>query len=529
MKQSVNIDRRSLVTAGTAIALGAAAGTASLAHADEQAPAAYDATVPASWDRTCEILVLGLGIAGTCALLEAYELGADVIGVDAAANIVDCSCTRSGGWFCGVGSAIQVADGIDDDVETFVDDIRRDGGDAGDPELIRAWGEQSGETIDWLQSMGCDVVQQTFDARETAGSDSHSAARDYITNPVGSGIGWMMGLEAAVKERGIDVLWSTKATKLYRNAGGRVVGALVEAMDGSGAQNIEATKGVVLAMGGLGRNLDAHVEFTPSMREVANEASMVLFSCSENSLGNGFFMARDIDAYVFNSPPTQASAIQMNDHDEAYPNGWLHFILSHTQGLVEVNANGERFNDETSFEDYYNKKMALKQPHMQSFQIIDEAGRTSADGQTYAQGAIDAVEASGCGSIVHADTLEEIADMFGIPQDALVAAVSDYNAHVDSQEPDEFGRTIFPAKIETPPFWCARTDVVLGISKGGCKINANAQVIDTKGAPIPGLYAAGEMAFAQLHGDARTHIVGGPNSSAAVYGRIAARSAANEA
>ena len=36
------------------------------------------------------------------------------------------------------------------------------------------------------------------------------------------------------------------------------------------------------------------------------------------------------------------------------------------------------------------------------------------------------------------------------------------------------------------------------------------------------------MAFAQLHGDARTHIVGGPNSSAACYGRIAARGAAAE-
>lgn len=70
--------------------------------------------------------------------------------------------------------------------------------------------------------------------------------------------------------------------------------------------------------------------------------------------------------------------------------------------------------------------------------------------------------------------------------------------------------------------------MVLGISKGGAKINEKAQVIDTKGNVIPGLYAAGEIAFAQLHGDARTHIVGGPNGSAAVYGRIAAQTIAVE-
>ena len=100
----------------------------------------------------------------------------------------------------------------------------------------------------------------------------------------------------------------------------------------------------------------------------------------------------------------------------------------------------------------------------------------------------------------------------------LISTIEDYNEHVDSGEVDEFGRSIFPAKIETPPYYAAITKHQPWISKGGPKIDTNAQVIDTKGNPIPGLYAAGEMAFAQLHGDARTHIVGGPNSSAAVLG-----------
>lgn len=310
----MELTRRSFARASVAGA-GTLAATACLANAgaavaDEAAvtaPPAYDATVPQTWDRECEVLVLGLGIAGCCALVEAYDLGADVLAVNSAASVIDCSCTRSGGWICGVGSRIQKAEGIEDSVDRFVDDIRRDGGDAGDPDIIRAWGEISGETIDWLQDLGCDVVQRTLDARTEAGSDAHSVARDYITNPVGGGLGWMMGLGDAIDERGIEVLWSTKATQLYRNAEGRVVGAHVEAMDGSSAEDIAASKGVILAVGGLGRDLNAHKNYTPSMREVVNEAAEVNFGCSENCLGNGYQMARDIDAYVFNSPPTRAA------------------------------------------------------------------------------------------------------------------------------------------------------------------------------------------------------------------------------
>lgn len=502
----------------------------SVAQAEEQtAPPAYDATVPDAWDVEAEVVVLGLGIAGCCAAVEAFDLGADVLAVNSAASAIDCSCTRSGGALCGVGSRIQKAAGVEDSVDQFVDDVRRDGGDAGDPDIIRAWGEISGETVDWLQDLGCDVIEEAVDTRVSAGSEAHSVARVYFSNPESSGLGWMTGLQNAIEEREINVLWSTKATRLYRNAEGRVVGVHVEAMDGSSEQNIGATKGVILAVGGLGRDLEAHQYFTPSMREVVAEAAEVNFGCSENCIGNGYQMARDIDAYVFNSPPTQGSNTRINDHGEVYGAGWLEYIWGHDAGIIEVNLNGERFNDECSFDDFYNRKMWSKQPKMESVIIFDNDSLTSERGQAYVQSLIDVAQASGVDTVQSADTIEGLAEAFGIPADTLAATVEDFNSHVDSQEPDEFGRTSFAMKIQTPPFWGGRTDVVVGISKGGCKIDTQARVIDTKGNVIPGLYAAGEIAFAQAHGDARTHIIGGPNGSAACYGRIAARSVMAEA
>ena len=63
------------------------------------------------------------------------------------------------------------------------------------------------------------------------------------------------------------------------------------------------------------------------------------------------------------------------------------------------------------------------------------------------------------------------------------------------------------------------------ITVGGCEIDINAQVLDTKGAVIPGLYANGEVANAQLLGMVY------PQSGASLsfyltYGRVAGQNAA---
>ena len=177
------VSRRTFVTGAAAAAVATAAAGVAAARADEAAaqdavPPQWVAEVPETWDREAEVLVLGCGIAGACATVEAADLGASVITVDAAAEVTDCSCTLSGGWVCGCNTLLQEEEGIEDSVDVFVSDMRRDGGDAGDPDVIRAWAEISGETVDWLWDLGCDVVERTYDARTTAGSDAHSVARE---------------------------------------------------------------------------------------------------------------------------------------------------------------------------------------------------------------------------------------------------------------------------------------------------------------------------------------------------------------
>jgi tricarballylate dehydrogenase len=58
---------------------------------------------------------------------------------------------------------------------------------------------------------------------------------------------------------------------------------------------------------------------------------------------------------------------------------------------------------------------------------------------------------------------------------------------------------------------------------GGVRINDRAQVMDTSWAPLPGLYACGEMVGGLFHGN---YPGGSGLMSGAVFGRIAGANAA---
>ena len=186
------MSRRNFVTSA-AVGLGAAALVAPVASASADEAAAeplWDIDVPETWDYEADMVVLGCGIGGSCALVEGHELGMSVIGVQANKDVLDCSCSRSGGAFCAVNTSFQRREGIEDSVDLFYKDMMRDGGEMGDPDVIRAWGEVSGETLDWLYDFGAPIHNEaTYDAAKEVGSAAHSIARDYRPDPVGLGLG----------------------------------------------------------------------------------------------------------------------------------------------------------------------------------------------------------------------------------------------------------------------------------------------------------------------------------------------------
>ena len=87
----------------------------------------------------------------------------------------------------------------------------------------------------------------------------------------------------------------------------------------------------------------------------------------------------------------------------------------------------------------------------------------------------------------------------------------------------EFGKKNFGAKLEKAPFFATPRTPSVHHTMGGLEINEKAQVLDAKGTPIPGFYAAGEV-VGGLH--AGNRLGGNAITDIFTFGRIAGESAA---
>jgi hypothetical protein len=123
-----------------------------------------------------------------------------------------------------------------------------------------------------------------------------------------------------------------------------------------------------------------------------------------------------------------------------------------------------------------------------------------------------------------ADTLAELAKKVtehphqNMPLKYLAETVARYNAFADKGVDEDFEKPVMH-RIDTPPFYAAWASIRVLDSYGGLRINGKAQVIDTQGEVIPGLYAGGEAS-----GGGSQHGIG----RASVHGYIAGTNAAQE-
>lgn len=133
-------------------------------------------------------------------------------------------------------------------------------------------------------------------------------------------------------------------------------------------------------------------------------------------------------------------------------------------------------------------------------------------------------EALESGSLIEAPNAGELALLAGIPIDALERTLREYNAAVDAGR-DPLGRSAeaLRHRIAKPPFYIAPFAMSRHHTIGGARIDARARVLDREGEPIPGLFAAGEVAGG-IHGVNRL----GGNGIAEIFtfGRIAGEGAA---
>lgn len=431
------------------------------------------AGAPASWDHEADIIVVGAGAAGLAVGIEGSDLGMSVIILESQSQVGGSSALCNGG-IAMPGTPLQKSQGIEDSVDIFYNDLIENCQQDNNPEMLRVHCEGAAELWDWLTGMGVEFREESLIATQ-----GQSRAREHHVVP--SGV--VATLQKNALDRGAEILTDTKAVELVQDPETkRVIGVI--AGEGKKQQSFKANKGVVLAAGGFARNTQMLNE---EVFGVGAENAIVFSGMGDN--GEGIIMARKLGAATRHLGYIAMLTGQNPDGSAGASASMLNV------GAVCVNTDGQRFvNEAQGYGGVWSEVMA--QPGGICYQVWDDAlaqQYASNDSSLYS---MDKIEATGL--LLKADTLEELADLMGMPADALVATMEKYNSDVSSMGVDSVcGREHIvstngtPFALSTPPFYGFKTGNVIYSTSGDLAQDTNGQVLHIDGNPIPGLWAAG--------------------------------------
>jgi tricarballylate dehydrogenase len=201
--------------------------------------------------------------------------------------------------------------------------------------------------------------------------------------------------------------------------------------------------------------------------------------------------------------------------------------LSYPLGIM-VNRDAQRFIDEgMDFKSYSYTVMGpaiLRQPGGMAYQIFDQQTAERLEAR-YGSGSSPAI----------ADTIAALAEKLGLNPQALVRTVQEYNNAVQDgpfNPAIKDGRRtqgIVPAKtnwalrLDKPPYVAYSVCCGITFTYGGVMVSESGEVMHRHGAPIPGLYAAGEITGGIFY---HNYPSGAGLMLGAVFGRIAGTKAA---
>jgi succinate dehydrogenase/fumarate reductase flavoprotein subunit len=450
--------------------------------------------VPSSWDGEADVIVVGLGGAGAAATLMAAAGGASVLVLEKAPT-PGGSTALSHGAFVAAGTVLQTSRGIPDSPGKMFDFCTKLGEGQANPEVLLAYCEHSAEAWLWLANLIGSQVGVTNPANypamwEAPGfsgntwvvpSDVIPRAAAFTGSPKGSpttlpanGAGEFAACYNAIKANpNIQVMLGTPAVGLVTNNG---VVAGVQAIANDSLQYFKANRGVVISAGGFSWNDQMSLAYAP-INYYATKRGI------KTTTGDGIRMGQMVGADLEGFGSTAGTGV-----------GGVPGVSVSVNTSIYVNNRGQRFENETG-QSVANSQLApwqicgwvvesngiaiFAQDKMQAWAIFDSAGKGS-----------NTLTAP----VVSAATIPALATALGITPTALTNTVNLWNTDAANNVDTLYGRPINFFQLSTPPYYAAPIGPTCSDSEGGLRINANTQVLDTFGNPIPHLYAAGTSA-----------------------------------
>jgi predicted oxidoreductase len=463
--------------------------------------------------REQEVIVVGGGAAGLSAAIEAADAGAQVLILEACAELGGAAAVSGGGTFV-ADSPLQRALGIEDSCELALDDWLRWGGEEADAAWAERYVRRSREDVfDWLAGLGVVWVQVHL-------HEGNAVPRWHA--PRGGGADVVRSLVAAAGERGVRWRTGARVSRLVMQDGA------VSGVEVDGERL--AAYAVLVATGGFTASAELVARHGPD----PGEGGRVLLGGAPSATGDGLDLLGDAGAafaeldrlwlYPYGTP------------DDLDPSGLRGLAVRGLRNEIWVNAAGRRFHDESARGGATGTRALLAQRPATCWSVFDsgEAALLTLTHPGYGtdeepdRAAVQAFLARS--PFAHrASTLEELARLAGLPGEQLAATVHAYNDAFARDPPrDEHGRDLDGLRpIDRPPYVALQYFPLARKCLGGVRTDLSCRVQGDGGEPIAGLFAAGEVAgMAGGHINGRAALEGTMFGPSILSGRLAGRAMA---
>jgi fumarate reductase flavoprotein subunit len=433
-----------------------------------------------------DVVVIGSGVSGLSAALTAAEAGAGAIVFEKQRSLGGTS-----NFFHGIFAAesdMQRARFITYTKDEAFRNVMEYSHWRANPRLVRAVIEQAASTIEWLQKQGVEFID--------AINNLLDSPRTYHVVK-GGGEAVVKELATRCREKNIKIMTATPVSRIL-NEGGRISGVLA----GENGEEIRVDAGaVVIASGGYANNKEwikkyAGFDLDVNLMPVGNI----------DKTGDGIRMAYELGADSEGLGTLELYRVGPTGPEFAMKSAIEYAVV---QPDLWVNGRGERYCDESvGFYETSAGNASARQEDGSTYSIFDgvvvkrltENGIDKSHGIDFPPGAkVEGLEQdlnraieNGSTEVFGAGSVRELAEKIKVDPDVLEATIEEYNEFCRKGHDALFCKDAkYLRPIERPQFYAVRAKTVFLGTMGGIKINEKTEVVDKKGALIPGLYAVG--------------------------------------
>lgn len=421
-------------------------------------------------EHTYDVVVVGAGTTGIPAALAAAEAGASVGVLQKQAMVLAQG---------NLAAAVDQSQSDDIGIAQYIHELHSIYDHRGNIKLHRVYAYRSQEALDWFEEKLKEVEFTNYKE-----SDSKLHTYDdgvcFLKGRLfpGQMIEPMTALAPYAESKGVEFFYETPAVQLIREQGA-VVGVIGKSA--AGYVKFTARKGVILATGDYQNNNAMVSRYTPDARMYERKQS--------GKTGDGHLIGMLAGAQM--EPGTHCKMVHASGAG-----------VLREEPLLALNLDGERF----MYEDieYGDRNTILRdQPQNQMVSLFDANyaeyiyGWGSDPTVPTVANASEEKLASLVenGTVLKADTLEELFEAAGLPVETARASVERYNELCGLGKDLDFGKSSkYMKPVDTAPFYAQVRKFQISAIPAGLLTDENSQCLDENREPIPGLFAAGNCA-----------------------------------